>query len=138
MTSPPLVTTSTRCAELLETFLQELGPWLVVRTPWDEKLLLVAGLQAIAQHRSVDFFEDVRTNFDLQIGANAEDVPVKRGVVDFAECESVRHDRLAAGMAVWQNVGGVEKFCVPEPTYGTRGAVGDQDPLAELSLMDPK
>ena len=129
-------TFSTGLPKLLEPLLQELGPWLVVWAPWDEKLLLVASLQAVPQHWSVDFFEDVRADFDLQVGANAEDVPVKSGVVDLAECESVRHDRPAPGMAVRQNVGSVQKFGVPESTDGTRGAVGDQDPLAELGLMD--
>ena len=127
---------STSLTELLESLLQELRPWLVVWTPWNEKLLLVASLQAVPQHWSVNFFEDVRADFDMQVGANAEDVPVKRGVVDLAECESVRHDWLAPGMAVRQNVCGVQKFGVPEPADGTRRAVGNQDPLAELGLMD--
>jgi hypothetical protein len=40
------------------------------------------------------------------------------------------------GVAAGQNVGGAEKCGVPKATDGTRGTVGDQDPLAELGLID--
>jgi hypothetical protein len=135
VTSVSMEATSAYFSELLEPLLQELGSWFVARMPWDEQLLFIAGLQPVTQHRTVDLFEDVRTDFDLQVGADAEYVPVERGMVDLAECEPVGHDRLTAGVTVRKDVGGVQELGVLEPTDGTRRAVGDQDLLAELGLV---
>ena len=45
--------------ELLESFLEKLGSWLVMEMPRDKKLLLVHGQQPIAKHRAVYLFKDV-------------------------------------------------------------------------------
>ena len=46
-------------------------------------------LDAVLQHRAVDFGEDVFANVDAEVGGDAEDVEVVGGVVDLAEGEAV-------------------------------------------------
>ena len=108
VTSESTGTASARFTELLVALIEELRSRLVTWTPRDEQLLFVAGLQPVSQHRSVDLLEDVRTDLDLQVGPDAEDVPVERRMVDLAERESVGDDRLTSGVAIRQDVGGVE------------------------------
>jgi hypothetical protein len=108
VTSESTGTASARLTELLVALIKELRSRLVTWTPWDEQLLFVAGLQPVSQHRSVDLLEDVRTDLDLQVGPDAEDVPVERCMVDLAERESVGDDRLTSGVAIRQDVGGIE------------------------------
>ena len=46
-------------------------------------------LQTVAQHRSVSLLEDVRSDLDDVVGADAEDVHVERGVMDLVHAEVV-------------------------------------------------
>jgi len=70
--------------------------------------LTVKALQAVLQHRSVRFFEDVVPEFDDTVGPNAEDVRVERSVVQAAQRETVRNDWEPLWMAVRQDVRGLE------------------------------
>ena len=98
--------------------------------------MLITCLEPVPEHRTVDLVENVRAHLDMEVGADAQDVPVERGMVDLAECETVGHDRLAAGMAVRQDVRGVEELRVLQSADGALGTVGYQDLLAELGLVD--
>ena len=56
-------------------------------------------------------------------------------MVQLAQRQSVRHDRLAARMAVGQDVHRVEQLLVAQAVDGALLAVGPQDPLPELLLV---
>ena len=51
----------------------------------DPELTAVKLLEAMAQHRAVDLVEDVTSDLDNQIRADADDIPVERGVVELAQ-----------------------------------------------------
>ena len=49
------------------------------------------------QHWSVYLVEDVMADGDHQIRADPDDVPVERGVVEFAHRQAIGDDRLTSG-----------------------------------------
>ena len=65
-------------------------------------------LQAMLEHRPVDFLQHVEAHDDLEVRRHADDVRVERGVVKLAEREAVGNDRLAQRMAVGEDVGGFQ------------------------------
>jgi hypothetical protein len=79
----------------------------------------VALLQPVAQHRAVLLGEDVMSDFHHQIGPDTENVAVKGGVVDFAQRQSIRHDWLAEGILVADDVRCVEQVALAQPADGT-------------------
>ncbi len=84
----------------------------------------VHALQAMAEHRPVDFVEDVITDTDLQgVRADAEDVAIERGMVDLAQGDAIGDFRLAAAR-VLDDVGGIEQGGVLERTHPTSRPVG--------------
>ncbi|PYN23775.1 MAG: hypothetical protein DMD99_13265 [Candidatus Rokuibacteriota bacterium] len=54
-------------------------------------------LEAMLEHRPVDFFQHVETHGDLEVGRDADEVAVEGGVVELAERETVGNDRLPRG-----------------------------------------
>ena len=63
-------------------------------------------LQAMLEHRPVDFLQHIEAHGDLEVGRDADEVAVEGGVVELAEREAIGNDRLAQGMAVGEDVGG--------------------------------
>ena len=64
-------------------------------------------LNAMNQHRSVNLLQDVGSDLDDVIRGDAQNVCVKRAVMERAQGNTVRHDRLSLRMAIGQNVCGV-------------------------------
>src|SRR5207249_11961577 len=52
-------------------------------------------LQPVLKHRPVDLFQDVEAHLDLEVGRDADDVGVERGMMELAEREAVGDYRLA-------------------------------------------
>ena len=77
-------------------------------------------LQAVTQHRAVDLFQNVAPDLDDTVRPYAKNVRVERGMVELAEGESVRNDRLAARVPIGEDVRGFEKLAVTQPADRTR------------------
>lgn len=92
-------------------------------------------LQTVDQHRPVDLVEDIAPHLHHVVGAHAQDVAVEGGVVQLAERQSVRDDRLPERVRVGQDVRGVQEFAVTQTAHGARLPVGGQDTLPEADLV---
>ncbi len=79
-------------------------------------LLPVDLLEAHDQHRAVRLLEDRRADLDDVVGPDGEEAAIERGVMEFAQRDAVADDRLALGVAVGRDVGGVEEvlMCAAE------------------------
>ena len=78
---------------------------------------------------------DLGVHLDHEVGPDAQDVAVVRGMVDLAQGDAIRQDRFAPGMAVRQDVRGVEEFGVTQPAHRARRVVGSQHPGPEHGLV---
>ena len=67
-------------------------------------------LQAVFWHRAVDFLQHIEPHFHTVILVDADDVAIKRRVMELAECQTVGHFRLALGITVSQNVRGFKQL----------------------------
>jgi hypothetical protein len=76
--------------------------------------LEAAAFQAVLKDRSVVFLEHVRPDLDDVVGGDSQDKVVVGGMVELAQGQAVRHDRLAFRGAVWKNVRGVEQLSMPK------------------------
>jgi len=106
-----------------------------LRQRHNEQTLIVAFLKTVREHWSVLLLQHVLADLDDQIRAYAENGYIESGVVDLAERESVVDPRVALGMPVRQNMGGVEKPGVPQPADGTALPVGLDDPVSKALLV---
>src|SRR2546426_2870257 len=105
------------------------------RVARQQEARVLESLQAVLQHRAVWLAENVRAQLHRQVRPHAQDVPVERRVVQLAQRQPVRHDRLAPRMPVRQDVRRVEQLLVPQPADGALLAVRPQHPLPELLLV---
>ena len=63
--------------------------------------------------------QNIAPKFDGQVGTDAEEVSVKRRVMEATQSKSVWEHWFAARMTIGQYMGRVEQFSVAEPAYGT-------------------
>lgn len=70
------------------------------------------------------------------VGADTEDLSIEGCVVESAECQAVRDDRLTPGVAVRNDVRRLEQLGVPQTANGTTVLVGLQHSLPEGRLME--
>src|SRR2546425_12310490 len=105
------------------------------RVARQQEARVLESLQAVLQDRPVRLVENVLAQLHRQVRPHAQDVPVERRVVQLAQRQPVRHDRLAPRMPVRQDVRRVEQLLVPQPADGALLAVGPQHPLPELLLV---
>jgi hypothetical protein len=68
---------------------EELSVWLQRVSLRNEQSGAVKSLEAMLQHRPVDFFEHIETDLDDVVRSHAEDVTVERRMVEFAERKTV-------------------------------------------------
>ena len=99
--------------------------------------MAVKPLQAVNQHWPILLLEDVTTDLDDSVRADANEQPVECGVVELAERKSVRYPRVSAWFTVGHNVGGVEQLVVPEAAKRALSSVRSQHPFPETPLMKP-
>jgi hypothetical protein len=93
-------------------------------------------LQAVLEHRPVDFVREASVDLHLVPGGGPEEVPVMGGVVDRAECQPVGHHGTSAILGVTDDVRRNRQLGVPEAAHCTRARVGVQDLLAKDRLME--
>lgn len=92
-------------------------------------------LKAVLKHRTVVLLEYVISDFDDVVWRYADYVRVVCAVMDLAEREAVRYDRLAARLAVGNDVRGVKELGVLDVADGTVVAIGVEYHHAEGLLM---
>ena len=94
-------------------------------------------LDSISQHWTVALREDIRSDFCDVVGANPENVRVECRVMNLAECQSIRHDWLAADFgAIWDDMGSIEQLHMAQLADSARCSVSTQDDLPEARLME--
>src|SRR5437899_2435849 len=91
-----------------------------------------------AIRRIVDAKEiaQVVTDRYLEVRRDANDVVVECRMMQLAEREAVRHDRLSLGMAVRKDVRRLQKFVVSESADGAALMVGAEHTLAKATLVE--
>ena len=92
-------------------------------------------LEAMLEHRPVDFLQDVEAHGDLEVGRDADEIAVEGGVVELAEREAVGNDRLPQGMAVREDVSGFQQLVMAEPGDGAAPLVGAEYALSKAPLV---
>ena len=97
----------------------------------------VKPLQAVNQHRPILFLEDVASNLDDSVRANANEQTIECGVMELAQRKSVRYPRVSSWFAVGHDVGCVEQFVVPEAAESALRSVRSQHPFTKPPLMEP-
>ena len=91
----------------------------------------------MTEHRPIRLAKDVRPQFDREIRRDAQDMPVKRRVVQGAQGEPVRHDRFSARVPVGQDVCCLEQFLMAKSTNGTTLPVRPKHLLSKRLLVQP-
>jgi hypothetical protein len=122
-------------SELFVSHLNKLRAGAIFDTSGKKQTISVTFLEPVAQHGSVFLGENVAPDFDDKIRTKANDVAVECCVVDLAQRESVRHDRLAQWISVTDNVGRVEEIVLAQPANGARSAIGGKHAGPEASLV---
>lgn len=74
----------------------------------DQELVSLELLEAMTEHRAVDLLQDVLAHFDNQVRTDADNMTVERGVVQLAQRQPIRDERLAFWMAVGKDMGGIQ------------------------------
>lgn len=98
---------------------------------------MVHCLQAMQEHRSVLLLEDGAPHLDHVIWANREEVPIERGVVELAQRQPVRNERLALRQGVPRDMGSVEELLVPETAEGAPHPIGLEHARAKRARETP-
>ena len=75
-------------------------------------------LESVLEHRTVDFFENVRSNLDHVVRTNAKDVCIERGVMESTQGQTVRDHGLASLVRVRQDVRRVEQLPMSQAADG--------------------
>src|SRR5215470_7671716 len=128
---------SARLPELQVAFFESLRIWFQLRRSWNqEQFPAVQCLQAVPEHRTIFFLEDVPADLHHEVWAYAENVPIEGRMVDLAECETVRDHWVSPRVTVVNDVRRFEQLCVAKTTYGATLSIGAQDSSAERFLVD--
>lgn len=72
-------------------------------------LLPLEALESMAEHGAVLLAQDVLPHFHDEVGANAEEVPIEGGMMEFAQRESIGDDRCPIRLGVRDDVSRIEK-----------------------------
>ena len=89
------------------------------------------------EHRPVVFPKDRGADLDEAIGPNSDQEPVERQMMKSAECDAIVHARVAARLAVGNDVSCTEQLPMAKVAQGAFLSVGRQDALAKRTLMQP-
>jgi hypothetical protein len=66
-------------------------------------------LEGVAEGRTVDLGQDVRSNLNAVVGSDAHEIMIEGGMVDLAHRDPIGHQRIAA-LGIAQNVGSVQEL----------------------------
>ena len=89
------------------------------------------------EHGAILFIKKILADFDDEIRTDAEQVSIEGRVVQTAQGDPVREDRLPFWMAVGDDVSSLQEFLVAKTADCTLLAISSEDPTSELLLMQP-
>jgi hypothetical protein len=92
-------------------------------------------LQAVAKHRAVAVIEESLRYLNDKIRTHADQVDVVGHVVDFAQSQPVRDHGVTLGLAIGDDVGGIQQLGFVQTAHGTAFAVRSQDPGSKDGLV---
>ncbi len=75
-------------------------------------------LEAVFEHGTILFVEQLLIDSDLVPGGDSEKVAIERSMVDFAQCHPVGHHRIAVALAITDYVSSVEQLGMSQPAHG--------------------
>ena len=107
-----------------------------MRGAGNQQRLAVESLEAVNQHRTIVLGQEIRSEFDCAVRRDAEQVRVKRRVVELAQRQAVWDDRRAKRVTVRQNVRRIEKLLPTQAADRTVLVVGGNHPMAERFLVE--
>ncbi len=93
-------------------------------------------LQAMQKHRTVALFAYVAADVHAVIGRYPDQVAVVGSMVDLAQTQPVRDDRVTPVFAVGHDVGGVEQSAMTQAAQGTAPCIGIDDMFAKGRLVE--
>jgi hypothetical protein len=94
-------------------------------------------LQAKPKHRTIDLFEDISPDFDNVVRPNAEDVLIKRRMVQLAQGNPICNDWLSIRIGIWGDMSCLKQGHMTKPAQCALLLVCSQDPFPEQALMKP-
>jgi len=68
----------------------------------------------VLKHWTITLVEHVLSNLDDQVGADTENVVIKRGVMEFTQSESVTDPGLSPRMSIGKDMRGIEELLMPQ------------------------
>src|SRR2546421_11335116 len=89
------------------------------------------------QHRSVHLIDEAWRDLDHKVRAHAQQVEVIGSVMDLAQREPIRNDGISLGLAVRDDVSGVEQLGMMEAAHCTALCIGMEHSSPENWLMQP-
>ena len=93
-------------------------------------------LESVQQHGTVLFIQDISPNLDDKVRTNANKHPVKGGVMQLAESESVSDLRNSFRLTVRHNMRRIQELPMPQATQGALLSIRGQYPLTKGLLME--
>lgn len=93
-------------------------------------------LKAVPEHWSIPLAEDVSSDLNNQVRSDTENVGIKGRVVDFAQGQTVGNHWLTIGLTVANDVRGIKKLGVAQPTQGASVIVGSKHSCTKHRLVN--
>ena len=87
------------------------------------------------EHGAIFVVEESPGDVNVVIGRYADEILVKRTVMDGAETKPIRDNRLAPQLEISNDVCGVEQTCLLQPAYRTQVRIRSEHVPAESGLM---
>src|SRR5450756_1760874 len=112
------------CTELIVPESQFLFIRPFILMPRQDDLLQVHGLDAVFQHWPIYFLQHPTINFHNMIWTYADDIGVKCGMMNLAKGHAIVHNRLTQFKTIWDDMGSIQQFRVPQVTKCTLFLIG--------------
>jgi len=87
------------------------------------------------EHGAIFVVEESLGDVNVVVGRYADEILVKRTVMDGAETEPIGDNRLAPQLEIANDVCGVEQTRLLQPAYRTQARIRNEHVPAEPSLM---
>jgi hypothetical protein len=97
--------------------------------------LVIETLQPVKEHRPVRLREYVRTDHDSVVRCNADEIRIKRGMMQFAQSDAIVDDRYPLRVRIRNDMRRVQKLTMFQPAASTLLAVRLKHALSKALLM---
>jgi hypothetical protein len=87
------------------------------------------------QHGTIHFAQNIQAHLHDQIRTDPQYVPIECRMMELAEREAIWDNGFAQGVAIGEDMGGLQEFGVAEAANRTLRLVGTEDALAEALLV---